>query len=222
LPDVALRPARSNGGALRCARRDQRSRLYGVHVHSLDFLVGATVRHTIGYHIVFSGYGLWLPGDDRGSWSTAWDEQIGLVEPHTLHPGDPVRLRMAQERMKHPVVRLDPTVIASVEKTLADCAGQSDWKVAAASIESTHIHLLLTYTARDIDNTIKWLKDQATRAIHRGTRHAGPVWCKGNWRTFIFDEDAWLHARTYIERHNERRGVGPRPYAFITGRAIIP
>jgi len=46
---------------------------------------------TLGYHYVKSGYGLWLPGDDRGSWSQACDEQIGFTEPHTLNPGDPVR-----------------------------------------------------------------------------------------------------------------------------------
>ena len=55
---------------------------------------------TIGFHIVISGYGLWLPGDERGHWSDAWDEELGFVEPHTLHAGDPVRKRMAEERQK--------------------------------------------------------------------------------------------------------------------------
>jgi hypothetical protein len=58
---------------------------------------------TYGYHIVISGYGVWLPGDERGHWSTAWDEELGFIEPHTLHPGDPVRKRMALERQKQPV-----------------------------------------------------------------------------------------------------------------------
>jgi hypothetical protein len=75
--------------------------------------------------------------------------------------------------------------------------------------------LLVTYTERDVDNTVKWLKDQITKAIHRQTSHAGPVWCKGRWRAFIFDPAIWRNTRGYIERHNERRGVGPRPYAFI-------
>jgi len=43
---------------------------------------------TIGYHLVKSGFGLWLPGDERGHWSEAWDAQLGYIEPHTLHPGD--------------------------------------------------------------------------------------------------------------------------------------
>jgi REP element-mobilizing transposase RayT len=171
---------------------------------------------TIGYHVVISGYGLWLPGDDRGSWCTAWDEQIGLTEPHTLHPGDPTRLRMSEERMRHPPVRLSDAMIRLVGGKLGECAADSDWSVSACSIEATHCHMLLTYTDRNIDNTVKWLKDQATKAIHTATSHAGPVWCKGRWRSFIFDLDRWEQAKTYIEQHNVRRGLPARPYPFIT------
>jgi hypothetical protein len=73
----------------------------------------------------------------------------------------------------------------------------------------------MTYTTRDIDNTVKWLKDQMTKALHRGTPHTGPVWCKGRWRSFIYEADVWRNTRLYIERHNERREVGPQPYAFV-------
>ena len=170
---------------------------------------------TLGYHIVVSGHGLWLPGDARGHWSEAWDEELGYVEPHTLHVGDPVRKRMAEERQKHPAVRLDAAMQGIVVATIGRCRAESDWQIAAASIEATHTHLLVTYTEGDIDNTIKWLKDQMTKAIHRQTPHAGPVWCKGRWRSFLFDPDVWRNTREYIERHNERRGVGRRPYAFL-------
>jgi REP-associated tyrosine transposase len=170
---------------------------------------------TLGYHIVISGYGLWLPGDERGHWSEAWDVDIGFVEPHTLHPGDPVRRRMAEDRQKQPTVRLNAAMQAVVIDTIGRCRADSGWRIAAASVESTHTHLLLTYTERDVDTTIKWLKDQLTKAIHRQTPHAGPVWCKGRWRSFVFDPDVWRNTTAYIERHNTRRGVGPRPYPFI-------
>jgi REP element-mobilizing transposase RayT len=170
---------------------------------------------TLGYHIVISGYGLWLPGDERGHWSDAWDEQIGLVEPHTLHAGDPARKRMAMERQTHPQLLLDPPMIAIVAETIGECRAKSDWRIAAASIEPSHTHLLLTYVDRPIDNTIKWLKDQSTKAIHQRTNYYGPVWCKGRWCSFIFDPEVWRNTRRYIQRHNERRGVGPRPYSFL-------
>jgi len=167
---------------------------------------------TIGYHIVISAYGLLLPGDERGSWSPAWDEELGLIEPHMLHPGDPVRLRMSGERKKHPAVRLDNAMVGVFVDTLGTCAAESDWTIAAASIEPTHAHLLLTYTEREIDHTIKWIKDQATKAIHRQTPHDGPVWCKGKWCSFLFEDVTWQAVMTYIERHNVRRGLSPRPF----------
>ena len=126
---------------------------------------------TIGYHIVLGGYGLWLPGDHRGHWSDVWDDLIGFTEPHTLHPGDPVRRRMAEERMVNPPTRLDGAMIAAVTGAFGRCAADSDWNVAAASVEPTHTHLLLTYTVREIDRTVKWLKDQMTKAVHRNTSH---------------------------------------------------
>ncbi len=133
-----------------------------------------------------------------------------------LHAGDPVRHRMSQERMKHPPVTLTAAMNRTVIEAIADCEARSGWSILAASIEKTHSHMLLTYTERNIDHTVKWIKDQATKRIHRTTPHAGPVWCKGRWRTFLFDIDSCQQALDYIEQHNVRRGVGPRPYPFIT------
>jgi REP element-mobilizing transposase RayT len=171
---------------------------------------------TIGYHYVKSGFGLWLPGDDRGHWSEAWDEQIGFVEPHTLHLGDPVRRRMAMERMKHPPVRLSPPMISTVLAAIEACAAASPWRIAAASVEPTHLHLLITYSRLDIERTCKWLAQQMTKRVHELTAHRGPVFCEGYWCTYIFDESHWQNTIRYIERHNERRGELPRPYRFIS------
>jgi len=168
--------------------------------------------------LVKSGFGLWLPGDDRGHWSEAWDPQIGYVEPHMLHEGDPIRLRVAQERMKHPPCRFTPQMIDVVARVLERCAAESPWKIVAASVEPTHTHLLITYSGLDIYNTAKWLADQTTKAVHREADQAGPVWCKGNWCSFVFDQRRWNTAKAYIERHNVRRGLSPRPFPFIEER----
>jgi REP element-mobilizing transposase RayT len=170
---------------------------------------------TIGYHIVKSGYGLWLPGDDRGSWSEAWDVQIGYFEPHMLHPGDPVRKIMAEARMKHPPVRFTPQMIAAIAGAIGQCAGESPWRVAAASIVSTHFHLLITYSGLDIDATIKWLSQRMTKSVHKNTDHRGPVFCEGKWRGFIFNESHWRNTIRYVEQHNLRDGLPARPYEWI-------
>ncbi len=171
---------------------------------------------TIGYHIVLSGYGLWLPGDMRGHWSEAWDEQIGLIEPRTLHDGDPIRQRMAAERMQYNPMRLSSLMIDIVADVIDTCRAASAWDIAAASIEPTHTHLLMTYCQRNIDTTVKWIKGRTTKAIHRVTEHDGPVWCRGKWRSYIFDDGVWQNTLRYIERHNSRRGESAQPYSFIT------
>jgi REP element-mobilizing transposase RayT len=171
--------------------------------------------NTLGYHWVKTGYGLWLPGDERGHWSEAWDEQIGYIEPHMLHEGDPVRLRMAQERLTHPPVKLTPEMVNIVERVIGECAAASPWSIDAASIERTHTHLLLTYSGLDIQRTVKWISQQTTKAIHRETDHVGPIWGKGDWCVYVYDANYYGNIKRYIERHNVRRGVGPRPYAFL-------
>jgi hypothetical protein len=121
----------------------------------------------IGFHLVKSGYGLWLPGDNRSHWSSAWDEQIGYYEPHRLHNGDMAHERMARERMKYPPTRLTIAMIDAVANAIGLCVVASEWRIEAAAIETTHMHILMTYTSRNIDGVAKWIAQQTTKAVHQ-------------------------------------------------------
>lgn len=174
---------------------------------------------TIGYHVVKSAHGQWLPGDQRGHWSTAWDEQIGYIEPHMLHPGDPVRRRMADERLAHPPVLLTRFQIEVVVETLHDCVIKSagDLSFAALAILPTHMHMVIPYSGRDVDRTAKWIADQTTKQMHARTGRDGPVWCKGKWRGFVYETEHWYNTIRYVEAHNTQRGLPGRPYVFVRG-----
>ncbi len=176
------------------------------------------MRRTIGYHLVKSGYGLWLPGDQRGHWSEAWDNRIGYTRPHQLNPGDPARKRMAAERMKHPPLQFTAAMIEATANELGRLIAQSrgGLRVSAAAIESTHMHLLLPYTGRDIDRTAAWVSHQTTRAVGRVMNRNRPVWAKGCWRVFVYDEAQWAATSRYIRRHHERAGRAAAPYDWIT------
>jgi len=170
---------------------------------------------TLAIHYVRSAYGLWLPGDDRGHWSEAWDAQIGFIEPHKLHTGDPVRLRMAEERMKHAPVRWDVEMQQTITDALGVCAANSPWNVESYAIEETHFHAILSQSPLNIDRTVKWVAQEMTKAVHRRTAHTGPVFCKGRWLQFIFDEPHYANLTRYIESHNIRRGLPAKPYDFL-------
>jgi REP element-mobilizing transposase RayT len=171
---------------------------------------------TLGCHLVLSAYGMWLPGDERGHWSSEWDEQLGYIQPHHLSAGDPVRERMARELMKHPATRLDVPIIRAIAEAVGRCVGESNWQLSAFTLEPTHAHLLITYSNRPIAGTVKWIKQRTTRAVHETTGHAGPVWCGGSWKSFVFDGPRWNNTVRYIQRHNERKGLPASPYAFVT------
>ncbi len=174
---------------------------------------------TLGYHFVKSCYGQWLPGDDRGHRSEAWDEEIGFIEPHTLHEGDPVRLRMAQERMLYPPFKLNEQSTQIVVDTIGECVAKSSPRISivAAAVDFTHMHFLIASYPRNIDNTIKWMLDQTTKAIHRQAHITQPIWVKGRWLEYIEDLGHWENIHAYIERHNEKNGRPIRPYPWVDG-----
>jgi REP element-mobilizing transposase RayT len=174
--------------------------------------------HTLGYDYVRSAYGQWLPDDNRGHWSENWDKQIGYIEPHMLHDGDPVRKRMAAERMKYPAMRWTAEMISAISMCIGECAKSSPWKVAAMSIETTHMHIAIPYSPLNMERTGKWIGQEMTKAVHRATNHVWPVFCKGRWLEFIFDEPHWHNVIRYIEAHNVRRGLERRPYSWIEDR----
>ena len=114
-------------------------------------------------------------------------------------------------------------MLAAVADAIGQCVEKSadGLTIAAAALDSTHMHLLIAYGGRNIDATAKWLADQTTKAVHRQTPHSGPVWGKGKWCSYVFDRQHWEHAMEYIERHNIQRGRGRRPYTFLAPPARL-
>ena len=122
---------------------------------------------------------------------------------------------MAKERMKHPPTRFADDMISAIARAVGQCADESDWRVAAVAIECTHMHLLLTYTERNIDRTAKWIAQMTTKEVHKATKFTRPAWCEGKWCEFVFDLHHWENIRQYIERHNLRRGLPACPWGLI-------
>jgi REP element-mobilizing transposase RayT len=176
-----------------------------------------TMSPTMGYHVVKSTYGTWLPGDPRGSWSETWSPERGYFGAHQFHEGDQRRLAMALQRMKHPPVVLTDAMCTAIREALQYCVerAKGELLIMAAAIEPTHMHLLIPHTGRDIHTTVKWIADQTSKAVHRRTAHLGPVWTKNHWCHHIDRQEHWENAAIYVDEHNRRAGRGSRPYAFL-------
>jgi REP element-mobilizing transposase RayT len=172
---------------------------------------------TLGYHLTKTTYGTWLPGDARGSWVKNWSPRVGYGELHRFEHADPSREERSRRQLSHDVVILSPAMIQAVVDALAVCIqrSQGGLKIMAATIEPTHMHLLLTRTCRNIDITTKWIADQTTKAIHRQTAQRGSVWTSKNWCEHVDQPDHWEELLRYIDEHHVRAGRGSRPYEFL-------
>ena len=89
----------------------------------------------LAYHIVWTTYGTWLPGDWRG-WvmkGASW-----IQEP------DPELERQSRERMVETAVLLTAEQRAIVEQTITDHCRIRKWTLHAVNARSNHIHVVAT------------------------------------------------------------------------------
>ncbi len=153
--------------------------------------------HPQAYHLTWTTYGTWLPGDARG-----W-VQAGV--PGVQAP-DPERERQARESITEAAVLLSPEQRQIVTETLGEHARLRGWMLHAVNVRTNHVHVVVTCAcagqkARDEFKlwTSRRLSDQAglTAPVARkaGRRH---WWTEGGDVRTIDDEQYLANAVEYV------------------------
>ena len=91
--------------------------------------------HPLAYHLIWTTYGTWLPGDVRG-----WIKSglFGIQEPN------PELEQHARDMMAESEVRLTPEQRAAVEQTIRKHCQIRNWILHAVNVRSNHVHLVVT------------------------------------------------------------------------------
>lgn len=106
----------------------------------------------IAYHLVFTGYGWWLPNDPRGSLSKSIRNDViaDLGELHygrkSVQPASRVIggfYERAQDVLKHELSEFSPREIAEIAASFATCVESRPYTVYACAIMPDHVHLLI-------------------------------------------------------------------------------
>ena len=143
------------------------------------------------YHITWTTYGTWLPGDARG-W-VRWGE-LGVK------PADPEREHDAGKRMVESPVLLTEEQRALVEQTVRDHCRIRRWLLHAVNARSNHVHVVVTadHDPQEVMNQFKaWcsrkLSDAAglvgTAAKKAGRRH----WFTEGGNTELIESEEYLN-----------------------------
>ncbi len=131
----------------------------------------------LGWHLIFSVYGFWLPNDERGSGSVRvraqhiYDAGGKATKVHTTHsvahrPHD-VRLRkMAKESLTYPAVELSGLQARAVTRWIAAICPKIELVVHACAIMPDHVHVVVAAHRFNGDELIACLKRTGTRGMN--------------------------------------------------------
>lgn len=177
---------------------------------------------TTGIHAIWTTYGTWPPGDARGHWSALFDFYGHVLQRgQQLNPPDTVTLTRATKSMREPEKVLNEEEIQLVAETLGDylAPGMPDetWRIHAAAIERTHVHLLFGPLNDPVGQVVGRIKSRTSSVllelpVNQPRRR---IWGTGYWKVFLFDDHAMAAVAKYINAHGGQRASRAVPVPWV-------
>jgi len=164
---------------------------------------------TLGIHWAITTYGTWLHGNSHGSWREG-----------RLIDADPFLEASAQAAMNHQAVVLDEHERSLVAEAIGNTVRENRYRVLAATIQGSHLHLVFAPLPTDVKRVVAQLKYRSAVAVLADRRHCQrptprSLWTRGQFPVFIFGEKHLANAVEYVRDHNRRVGLSPDPFEWI-------
>jgi REP element-mobilizing transposase RayT len=181
----------------------------------------------IAYHLVWTGYGHWLPNDPRGSGSRiVLNAQIAaLGEIHygrkSVQPPRPdVRAfqHQAQQVLSYPVLQFDQLDIPIIADAIAEVVAERRYTCYACAIMPDHVHILIRKHHDLGEEMIEYLQNRSRdRFCERDVCDSShPVWTDGGWRRYLFTPEQIVGVIKYIEANPLEIGWPRQQWTFVT------
>jgi len=144
----------------------------------------------VGYMVTWTTYGTWLQGDKQGyvKDGSVLKENRGLREAN-------------KRKLKNKAVRLGKREREEVKKAITQSALNWGQCVYAIAVCSNHVHVVVSYTERDIGRCVRDYKNASVLALRRNG-FVGKVWTSGYDKRYCFDEKSLCARAAYVEKHN--------------------
>lgn len=180
----------------------------------------------VGYHLVWTAYGWWLPNDPRGSSSREIRveriEQLG-----DLHYGrKPVQpssgeirefYQRAKQVLAHPILAFDAVDVAILAASFALTIRHRGYTCYACAIMPDHIHLLIRRHRDKAEQMLAELQQDSRDALLVAERRRDdhPVWGGPGWKVFLNTQDDMYRIVRYIEKNPAERNLPPQHWKFV-------
>jgi REP element-mobilizing transposase RayT len=191
----------------------------------------------LGYHLIITAYGFWLPNDPRGSWSDfvgAWELlQFGRATKTESRrslapvPHNQLARLSAKKLLKYPEVHISGIQARAIGRGFAEFIKRNKMVVWACSILPEHVHLVISRHRYKIEQAANLLKGAGTRAlieenIHPFKNFPGKngrlpmAWAHGEWKVFLDSAKDIHRAVRYVRENPSKEGKPPQHWSFVT------
>jgi REP element-mobilizing transposase RayT len=182
----------------------------------------------LGYHLIMTAYGFWLPNDPRGSWSDfvrSWElrrfgpaTKVDTPQSLARQPHN-VSLRLAaKQSLRYPAVSFTGLQARAVGRGFARFLQRSGVVIWACSILPEHAHLVVARHTYKIEQIANHLKGDATRQLLEDSLHPLSAWRKPDgrvpccwtrreWKVFLDSEADILRAIRYVVDYRMMEGM---------------
>lgn len=86
-------------------------------------------------------------------------------------------------------------------EALIAAASDFDYVLHAVSVESWHLHILVSHGATKVSTVAGQLKARMRQAINQSRGHGGKIWTAGYDKRFCFTDEQLEARHDYIRRH---------------------
>jgi REP element-mobilizing transposase RayT len=180
----------------------------------------------VGYHLIWTLYGWWLPNDPRGS-SSHEIRVERIADLGELHHGRkrvqplPEELRefylKAEAVLKHQLLILSDDGIQIVADSFAKAIREAQYTCYACAIMPDHVHALIRRHRDKAEVMIERLQIESRAAlIEAGLRPPEhPVWGGPGWKRFLNTREDIERIVRYIELNPVKAGRAAQRWSFV-------
>lgn len=193
-------------------------------------------RPVIGFHVVMTCYGFWLPNDPRGSGSwEVWSDALRVFGPAThvdsqrsvaKRPHDINVRRQAKRALKREPVVLNGAQCLFIAQGFRKYLADHQIECYACSVMPEHVHLVLARPRMTIERTMTGLKAASVHRLIQKRLHpfqseidAGAkvpkMWARDGRHIFLLDDaDVWRSIK-YVEDNPTFSRLPRQEWSFV-------
>jgi REP element-mobilizing transposase RayT len=180
----------------------------------------------VGYHLIWTAYGWWLPNDPRGSSSheIRVERIADLGELHhgrkAVQPSSPELRRFydnARSALKHELLTFSSEAVAVIADAFAAVIAERNYTCYACALMPDHVHALIRRHRDKGEEMIAHLQARSgERLIAAGARNAKhPVWGGPGWKVFLNARSDIERVINYIRNNPIQTGLPEQTWGFV-------